>query len=65
WVTFEPTSSQVAPGGSDLGTNTTGKDETVQGNGTQPGTDNDDAVLAFVCRAYQLDGIQVVGPLLR
>ena len=41
WVTFEPTSSQVAPGGSDLGTNTTGEDETVQGNGTQPGTDNE------------------------
>ena len=40
WVQFEPTSSRVAPDGDNLGTNTTGEDETVQGNGTQPGTDN-------------------------
>ena len=38
WVTFEPTSSTTCPTCDPNGATTTGDDDTVVGNGTQPGT---------------------------
>ncbi len=38
WITFEPTSSTTCPTCDPNGATTTGDDDTVVGNGTQPGT---------------------------
>ena len=40
WLTFEATGSSPADDGSLTGANSTGEDDTVQGNGTNPGTEN-------------------------
>ena len=39
WLTFEPTSSNTCPTCDSNAAGTTGEDDTVEGNGTQPGTD--------------------------
>ncbi len=39
WLTFEPTSSNTCPTCDSNTAGTTGEDDTVEGNGTQPGTD--------------------------
>ena len=39
WITFEPTSSNTCPTCDSNTAGTTGEDDTVEGNGTQPGTD--------------------------
>ena len=39
WLTFEPTSSTTCPTCDANGGTTTGDDDSVVGNGTQPGTD--------------------------